>query len=136
MKNLNIAQLVLNTKNMKFDYPSMEGFSVTLNYLSKPEQVKIRESALVTKVDQESGLPYTELDQDLYLKKYAEKAILNWEGLTGKFLSKLALIDEEQVDMEEEIDYSVENAVTLLRFSKAFDNWVTSKMNNLDDFRN
>lgn len=135
MKNLNIAQLVVDTKDMVFDFPGTEGFKVKLNHLSKPKQVKIREASLVSKVDAESGLPYTDLDQDLYIQNYAKEAILGWEGLTGHILATLLLMDEKAMDLDEEIDYSVENAVTLLRYSKSFDNWVTQKMSKLDDFR-
>lgn len=136
MKNLNISQLALDTKKMTFDYPGLEGFKVTLTHLSKPEQVKIREASTVSKVDQETGFPYTELDQDLYIRNFATRAINGWEGLTGEHLAKIMLIDESQLeDPKETIDYSVDNAVSMLRYSKAFDNWVTAQLGKIDNFR-
>ncbi len=136
MKNLNIAQLAVDTKKMTFDYPGQDGFSVTLTHLSKPEQVRIREDSMISKVDQESGFPYTELDQDLYLRNFASKAINGWKGLTGEILSQIMLIDESMLDdPKEEIDFSIDNAISMLRYSKAFDNWVTSQLGKIDNFR-
>jgi hypothetical protein len=136
MTNFNIAQLVLPSKSAEFKLTGFGDFKVTLNHLSKSELARIRENSLVTKMDEETGIPYTDLDKDKYLDNYAEKAILGWTGLTGHVLSKLVLIDEDRFgNLDEEVDFSVTNAVSLLDNSKIFDTWVSQTLGKLDNFR-
>lgn len=136
MKNLNIAQLALNTKTMTFDFPGYEGVKITLTHLTKPVQVRLREDSMVATVDKESGMPYNELDQELYLKNYAQKAVNGWEGLTWGHVADLMLLDEEQIeDKDALVEFNQENVVSMIKYSKVFDNWVTQTTAKLDNFR-
>ena len=117
MKNFNIAQLAVDVRKMTFDYPEAPGFQVELAYVANPAAAKIREQSNVTNIDGESGLPYTQLDVDLYLENYAKAVIVGWKGLTIGVLSKLMLIDEAGADPKEVVEYNVDNAVALLKYS-------------------
>lgn len=137
MKNLSIANLVLDIKTMEFDFPGYDGFKVTLAHLSKAEEIKIREKSLVTKHDKESGFPYTEVDTALFLRNFAEKTVVGWKGLTYGILAELVLIDESKIeDLAEEVDFNLDNTVSLLTNSKVFDNWVNQTISKIDNFRN
>lgn len=136
MKNLSIAQLVVDTKEVTFDFPGNAGFKVTLAHLSRAEELKIRQESMITKTDEHSGYPYQELDAELYQRNYISKVVTGWTGLTFNTLAKLILIDESAIsDMSEEVDYSVDNAMSLASNSKVFDAWITNMLQKLDNFR-
>lgn len=133
---MNLAQLALKTKEVEFEFPLDPKFKVKITHLSKPEEMRLREDSLVTKFDDETNLPYQVADPEKYLKNFATRTITGWSGLTYSSLSKLMLIDETQVeDMEAEVEYNEDNAVTLLKYSKHFDTWVSSVVARLDNFR-
>lgn len=136
MKKLNLSQLALSNKRVEFDFPGMEGFKVSLAYQSRNALEKLRDDSTVQKVDAESGLPYQDLDRDLYVKNYVARTVLGWKGFKMEYLAKLILIDETQIeDMNEEIEFEQENAVYLVTNSERFDTWITSTLRKLDNFR-
>lgn len=137
MKNLSIANLVLDIKTVEFEFPRYPEFKITLAHLSKAEEIKLREKSLVTKHDKESGFPYTEVDSELFLRNFAEKTVVGWKGLTYAVLAQMVLIDESKIeDLSEEVEFNLDNAIALLTNSKVFDNWVTQTLGKIDNFRN
>lgn len=136
MKNMNIAQLVLKTKTVEFAHEKYPEFKVKLTYLSKPEQARLQEDSMVTKVDSDSGYPYSEACRETFVKNYATRVVTDWTGLTYGMLAEMLLIDESAIeDLDESVAYSVDNAVTLLTHSKDFEAWVIAKVAKLDNFR-
>jgi len=132
---LDIASLVLDSKAVTFDYPDMKGFSVDLNYVSKTKMNDLRKSCMITKYDTKLGIPVQNLDNELWIPAFCKEVIKGWKGLTLGYLAQLLLIDEAGLDLTEEVEYSVENAVTLLTKSTAFDNWVNSCLTDISNFR-
>lgn len=133
---MNISNLVVNIREMEFDYPGYEGLKFTLAHLSREEEAKIREESTVTKYDKESGVPYPEVDNDKFLEIYADKVIKGWKGFTYNILADFFLIDESQVeDMGEEVPFSVENAAALIKHSVKFEGWVMRTTNSIANFR-
>lgn len=136
MKKLDLSRLAINTKKVEFDFPGLEGFKVSLNYLSRNALEKLRDDSMVQKVDSETGFPYKDLDRDLYIKNYVSRAVAGWKGFTYNHLAHLMLIDESQVeDMDEEIEFDTDTAITLVTNSERFDTWVTTTLRKLDNFR-
>lgn len=133
----NIKALVLPKKEVEFPFSLYPEFKVKLTYLSKPEELRLREDALVTKYDDKLDVPYTEIDTELHQKLFAERCITGWSGLTMGILSQLVLLDDsgDDFDPDELVDYSPENAETLLSNSKIFDAWVLQTMIKVDNFR-
>lgn len=134
MKNLSIAKLAVSTRKASFKY--MRDFEVEICYISKSKLEEIRKNAQVMKTDDETGMPYTDIDRDKFQEEYASTIITGWKGLTGETLARMLLIDEEDLDLDEEIDYSVDNAIYLIKNCEKFDAWLRGKLSNLDNFRN
>lgn len=134
---LNLAALALASKTAEFEFPGLPGFKVKLTYLSRDAHRKLQEKCKVQKFDDQSGLPYMDLDVEKYTEEYVKATINGWSGLTLEKVAKLMLIDLDQVDdPNAEIDFDIDTAKQLVKLSERFDNWVTSKLALIDNFRN
>ncbi|BBL19316.1 hypothetical protein KIT04_147 [Vibrio phage KIT04] len=133
---LNLAAMALDSKTAEFEFPGIPEFKVKLTYLSREARRKLQEKCKVQKFDDQSGLPYMDLDVDKYTEEYVKSAINSWSGLTLNKVAKLILIDTKSVeDPDAEIEFDVETAIQLVKLSESFDNWVTSKLALIDNFR-
>ena len=121
-----IRKLIADTQSAWIDFPDIEGFSVNLVYLQREDLQKIRNASLTYKEE--------EVDNDRFLDAYAEKAIIGWKGLRYKHLPALMPADISKVDAEEEIEYSSEDAIDLLKNSTIFDQFITDAMNDFEQF--
>ena len=134
---INLSNLAIETREVSVDYPGFDGFNVTIAYVSRHTSAKIHRECQVTKIDKKSRLPYQELDQDKFLARFCSEAIKGWSGLTYEYLDELMLVDLSEVkDTSKTIEYSEDNAITLVRNSVSFDNWVKDTVFELDSFRN
>ncbi len=134
---LSLAALALSSKTAEFDFPGIPGFKVKLTYLAREAKRKLQDSCKVQKYDEHSGLPYMDLDVDKYTEAYVKATISGWSGLTLEKVAKLMLIDQSQVDdPKAEIDFDVDTATQLVKLSERFDTFVTSKLAQIDNFRN
>ena len=79
--------------------------------------------------------PVNEFDNDKFIEAFCSKVIKGWKGLTVAYLGNLIPIDES-LDDSQEVEFSVENAVFLMRNSTLFDNWINKVVFDLDQFRN
>jgi len=75
-----------------------------------------------------------EIDNDRFLENYAEKAIMGWKGLKVKHMPALMPVDISGIDGEDNIEYSSEDAIELLKNSTVFDQFVTDTMNDFEQF--
>lgn len=136
MTKLNIASLVLDHKSMEFPFKGAEGFKVTLNYTTAEKYAAIRKECVTTKLDEDSGYPVEVVDPDKWSHEFCKQTVTSWTGLTYGILASIMLINESAIeDLDEEVEYTVENAEMLLKHSKEFDTWVNSKITNLQFFR-
>ena len=69
-----------------------------------------------------------------FLENYAEKSIAGWKGLKVKHLPVLLPVDISTMDAAEEVEYSMEDAIELLKNSTIFDQFVTDTMNDFEQF--
>ena len=129
-----IRKLIADTQSAWIDFPDIEGFSVNLVYLQREDLQKIRNQSLTFKFNKRTRQREEEVDNDRFLEAYAEKAIVGWKGLKYKHLPALMPADISQVDSEEEIEYSSEDAIDLLKNSTLFDQFVTDSMNDFEQF--
>ena len=61
-------------------------------------------------------------------------AIKGWKGLKFKYINLLVPVDVSQFDPEDELAYSKENALMLMKNSSDFDSFVSEKVNDLGNF--
>ena len=134
---MSLKSLVVRTKEAVVPFDGLEGFEVTLAAVSREVSKKLREDSEVTRVDSKLRAPVKEVDEDKFITNFAKVAIKGWKGLTYRHLESLMLVDLSEIkDLDEEVEYSQENAETLLKNSPVFDSWVNDHVFSLDSFRN
>jgi hypothetical protein len=129
-----IKNMIAKESSTWVTFPEIEGFEVNLRFLTREDLLKIRTASLVFKFNKRTRQREEEVDSPKFLEAYAEKAIAEWRGLKVKHLPLLLPVDISSMDPEENIDYSEEEALELLKNSTIFDQFVTDTMNDFEQF--
>ena len=129
-----IKNMIAKESSTWVTFPEIEGFEVNLRFLTREDLLKIRTASLVFKFNKRTRQREEEVDSAKFLEAYAEKAIAEWRGLRVKHLPLLLPVDISSMDPEENIDYSEEEALELLKNSTIFDQFVTDTMNDFEQF--
>ena len=130
---MDLESILLPEKVVTFDFPGCEGFKVDLAFLSKETNQSIFKKCRKTKFNTKTRQPEEEFDEDLFLELYVGAIIKGWTGFKMKYLNELVLADVGG-DSEKEIDYSEKNALTLMKSSTIFDNWVSEVISDIGNF--
>ena len=103
-------------------------------YLGRDELLKLRKKCVTTKYDKKTRQPEETLDEDRFLTEYCKAVIKGWSGLKYRYLEELLLVDVSELDPEDELVYTQDNAELLMKNSTTFDNWVTETVGELENF--
>jgi hypothetical protein len=133
-QNVSLASLLTPSKTVTVDYPTLNGFSVDLCYLAREELIKLRSRCVSQKLNRKTRAFEETLDEDKFLTEYCKAVIKGWKGLKYKYLEELLLVDISGLEPEDELDFSVENAETLMKNGADFDTWVTEITGDLENF--
>jgi len=133
-QNVSLASLLTPSKTVTVDYPTLSGFSVDLCYLAREELIKLRSRCVSQKLNRKTRAFEETLDEDKFLTEYCKAVIKGWKGLKYKYLEELLLVDISGLEPEDELDFSVENAETLMKNGADFDTWVTEITGDLENF--
>ena len=131
---VSLKSLLTPSKTVSIDFPGMDSFVIDLTYLSREELLKLRQRCLKNKFNKKTRAFEEQLDEDTFLNEYCKAIIKGWKGLKYSYLEELLLVDTSGVDPEAELEYSVENAETLMRNAADFDQWVTDTVSDLENF--
>jgi hypothetical protein len=130
-----IRNLIVTDKISEVEFPDLEGFKVSICYLGRDRLLKIRNGALEYKFNKRTRQREEEVNNEKFLEAYTEAVVKGWKGLTYKNLSKLIPIELSKVrNPNEEIPYSSEDALDLIKNSTIFDQFITDTLNNFDNF--
>lgn len=132
---MNLSELMVDTKSAWVEHPAYEGLEIELVNLSRPELTALRKRCVTTKFDKNTRKPVEELNEEKFIAEFTKATIKNWKGFKLKYLEDLMLVDLSSVDPEKELEYSQENAKTLVTNSGEFDTWVNDTVFDLDNFR-
>ncbi len=122
------------SKTVSVDYPGYTGFSIDLCYLAREELIKVRKKCLSNKWNKRTHQPEEELDDEKFLTEYAKAVIKGWKGLKYRYLEELLLVDISDLDPDDELVYTQENAELLMKNATSFDTWVTDNVGDLENF--
>lgn len=131
---VSLSSLMTSTKTVEFDFPDYEGFKVSLCFLAREEMLRLRKVCSTTKFDRSVRQPVESFDEDKFMVEYCKAAIKGWSGLKYKYLEELLLVDLSDIDPEDCLPYTQENAVELMKNAEFFDRWVTSTQTELANF--
>tara|TARA_A100001388_G_scaffold82122_1_gene59168 strand:+ start:1139 stop:1588 length:450 start_codon:yes stop_codon:yes gene_type:complete len=133
---MELKKLMVDTKSVWVDFTGIDGFSVEVVNLSRKELTALRKKCTTTKFNRRTRQPEENLDEDKFVTEFSNASIKNWKGLTLEKLQDLLLIDIGDQDPKAELEYSPENAETLVTNSSEFDTWLNEVVFDLDNFRN
>jgi len=125
---------MVTEKITEVDFPDIDGFKVQLCYVGRDRMMKIRNQALVYKFNKRTRQREEEVDNDKFLELYSEAVIKGWSGLNVRGLATLLPIDTSGSDAKEDVPYSPDDALLLLKNSTIFDQFVTDSLNNFEVF--
>ena len=129
-----IKNMIAEQSSIWVEYPDIDGFEVNLAYLNREDLMKIRNASLTFKFNKRTRQREEEIDNDRFLENYAEKAIISWKGLKVKHMPALMPVDISGMDANDDIEYSNEDAIELLKNSTVFDQFITDTMNDFEQF--
>jgi hypothetical protein len=129
-----IKNLIAKETTSWVEFPDIDGFEVNIRYLTREDLMKVRNASLTFKFNKRTRQREEEIDNDKFLEHYAEKAIVGWRGLKAKHLPVLVPVDISDMDPNEEVEYTDEDAIELLKNSSIFDQFITDCMNDFEQF--
>jgi hypothetical protein len=129
---ISLKNLLVPSKAAEVDYPGLNGFKINVVFLSRETLVGIRKKA--TKTTIKNRIPSEELDDKLFLQLYVNACIKGWKGLKLSHLNELAPIDLEGQDGDSELEYSEDNALSLMQSSANFDSFISETVTDLSNF--
>ena len=129
---LSLKSLLVPSKQVEVEYPGMPGFLIQVAFLSRETLLTIRKKS--TKTTFKNRQPTEEFNEDLFLQLYVENAIKGWTGFKLQYLEQLAPVDLTGQDLDNELEYTTENALFLMKNSSNFDAFITEQVGDLGNF--
>ena len=133
-KPISLASLMTPSKTVTIDFPGYKGMTVDLCYLAREELLKLRKKCVTTKFSKKTRQPEEELDEEKFLTEYCKAVIKGWKGLKFRYLEELLLVDISELDPEDTLPFTQENAELLMKNANDFDTWVTETVGDLENF--
>lgn len=130
---ISLKTLLVPSKEVEVDYPGLPGFKIKLSFLSRETLLNIRKKA--TKTTFKNRQTSEELNDELFLQLYAQNAIKGWKGLKLRDLETLVPVDISDQDPEDELEFTEENALFLMKNSSNFDAFVSETVTDLGNFQ-
>tara|TARA_Y100000592_G_C5455008_1_gene310882 strand:+ start:196 stop:627 length:432 start_codon:yes stop_codon:yes gene_type:complete len=131
---VSLKSLLTPSKTVSIEMPGFEGFEVKLTYLAREELLKLRNRSVKQVLNKKTRAYEEQLDNDKFLVEYCKAIIKGWKGLKYKYLEELLLVDTSEVNLEDELAWTHENAEILMKNSGDFDNWVSETVGELENF--
>lgn len=130
---LSLKTLLVPSKSVEVEYPGFPGFKVEVSFLSRETLVNIRKKA--TKQTFKNRQTTEEVNDDLFLQLYVQESIKGWSGLKLSYLEQLAPVDLTGQNLDDELAFSEENALFLMKSSSNFDAFISETVTDLGNFR-
>ena len=132
---MELKKLMVDTKSVWVDFPGLPGFEVEIANLSRKELNGLRKKCTTTKYDRKTRQAVDSLDEEKFVTEFTLGVVKDWKGLSLEHLETLLLVDIDGQDPKKELEYSAENAETLVSSSTEFDSWLNEVVFDLDNFR-
>ena len=132
MTTLSLKTLLVPSKSVQVEYPGMPGVIVDLAFLSRETLLSIRKKS--TKTTFKNRQAAEDFNEDLFLQLYVENAVKGWKGFKLSYLEQLAPVDLSGKNMDDELGYTAENALYLMKNSSNFDAFISEQVSDLGNF--
>ncbi len=132
---MDLKSLLVDSKTTWVEFPGLDGFEVELANLSRKELVNLRKKCTQSKFNRKTRDFEETLDDEKFVKEFSEATVKSWKGLKLSYLEDLILVDLKGQNLEDEMEYTLENALVLVENSSEFDNWLNEVVFDLENFR-
>ena len=132
--SISLASLMTPSKTVTIEFSGYTGMTVDLCYLAREELLKLRKKCVTTKFNKKTRQPEEILDEDRFLTEYVNSVVKGWSGIKYRYLEELLLVDVADLDPDDELPYTKDNAELLMKNSNEFDTWVTETVGDLENF--
>ena len=122
------------SKTVSLEYPGHDGLMIDVTYLAREELIKLRKKCVSTRFDKKTRQPVEELNDEKFLTEYTKAIVKGWSGLKYKYLEELLLVDISNLDPEDTLPYTKDNAELLMKNAGDFDTWITETVGDLANF--
>ncbi len=130
---VSLKSLIVASKLATVDFPGYDGFAIDVAFLSRDTLVTLRKKA--TKTTMKNRVTKEEINDELFLSLYTQAVVKGWKGLTFDILQKIAPIDSTGFVLTDELEYSEENALFLMKNSTEFDAFISDIVSDLGNFQ-
>ena len=117
------------------EFPGLDKFEVELANLSRKELIALRKRCTEQKFNRKTRGFEESLNDEKFIKEFTNSTVKGWKGLKLEYLEDLLLVDLKGQDPQDELEYTIENAQSLVENSNEFDNWLNEVVFDLDNFR-
>jgi hypothetical protein len=131
-QEISLKSLLVPSKTVQAEFPGMPGFTVNLGFISRETLINLRKKS--TKTTYKNRQTADDFNEELVLELYAEAAIKGWDGLKFKYVNLLVPVDVSKYDPEDNLSYTPENALMLMKNSTDFDQFISEKVSDLGNF--
>ena len=132
---MELKSLLVDSKTTWVEFPGLKGFEVELANLSRKELVALRKKCTSNKFNRKTRAFEESLDDEKFVIEFTQSTVKGWKGLQLGYLEDLLLVDLKGNDPEKELEFSEENAQSLVENSTEFDNWLNEVVFDLENFR-
>jgi hypothetical protein len=131
-QEISLKSLLVPSKTVEVEYPGFPDFKITIGYMSRETLISLRKKS--TKNTFKGKSVQDEFNEDLFLELYVDAAIKGWKGLKFSYVDLLVPVDVSEFDPQDELGYSKDNALMLMKNSSQFDNFISEQVNDLANF--
>lgn len=137
---MDLSNYIVESKTIKTEYPAYDDLVVSLAHLTRDELMDIRKKATSNKLNKKSKVYEEVTDSELFQDLYIKAVVVGWSGFKFKYLEDMVPMDTSKMPAEEYkegeglIAYSKENATFIMKNCSDFDNWVTSELDDIENF--
>jgi plastocyanin domain-containing protein len=132
---MELKSLLVDSKTTWVEFPGLDGFEEEMANLSRKELVALRKRCVQNKFNRKTRAFEETLDENKFIQEFTQATVKGWKGLKLAYLEDLVLVDLKGQDGNKELDYSVDNAESLVENSSEFDNWLNEVVFDLENFR-
>lgn len=129
-----LKDLQINTNNIEVEYPRFKSFKLKMCYIPRDEVTDMRDKAVSASFNRLERRREEKVDTDKFMDAYIKRAIVGWSGLTYEIVTALVPVTVDEAKLHQEISYSHDDAMWLVKNSSEFDSFVTDTMNQVDLF--
>lgn len=131
-----LGSYLTNKLEAWFDVEGFPGFKVKVAYLSRQRLSDIRKAATRSKMNHRTREMEETLNEEVFMKAYIEESILDWEGFTiGAAKELMPLSVPAEITDDTVVDYSSDEARSLVENSTYFDGWLSEVTADLSRFQ-